>query len=55
VIDEFHEQPLSIREKESRDRSVARCNLIKEQLMIRCWSPARVERLLEAGYDIEDM
>lgn len=55
VTDEFHEQPLYIREKESRDRSVARCNIIKEQLMIHCWSPARVERLLEAGYDIEDM
>jgi hypothetical protein len=27
----------------------------KEQLMIHCWRPERVERLLEAGYDIEDM
>jgi hypothetical protein len=55
VTDEFHEQPLYVREKESRDRTIARCNIIKEQLMIHCWRPERVQHLLEAGYDIEDM
>lgn len=54
VIDEFYDEPRHLL-KESRDRSVARCNTIKEQLMIHCWRPERVERLLEAGYDIEDM
>uniref|UniRef100_A0A6C0KVZ8 Uncharacterized protein n=1 Tax=viral metagenome TaxID=1070528 RepID=A0A6C0KVZ8_9ZZZZ len=39
----------------SRKRCMERCNVIKEDLMIKCWSPVRVEKLLLAGYDVEDM
>jgi ankyrin repeat protein len=34
---------------------IDQCNVIKEELMINRWHPSRVERLLLAGYDIEDM
>jgi len=36
-------------------RTMKRCKAIKEDLMINRWSPRRVERLLLAGYDVEDM
>jgi hypothetical protein len=42
-------------ERKARRRMVARCNTFKEDLMINRWHPARVERLLLAGYDVEDM
>lgn len=32
-----------------------RCNTIKEELMINCWSPKRMEYLLDLGYEIDDM
>ena len=39
----------------SRGRVMARCNQIKEELMMNRWHPKRVERLLAAGYDVEEM
>jgi hypothetical protein len=35
--------------------TVEQCKTIKEELIMNRWSPTRVEQLLEAGYDIEDM
>jgi hypothetical protein len=32
-----------------------RCAIYKEEIMMRAWHPSRVEKLLEMGYDIEDM
>lgn len=32
-----------------------RCNLIKEELMMKMWHPSRVEKMLLAGVDVEDM
>jgi hypothetical protein len=42
-------------ERKAYRRSMQRCNTIKEDLMINRWHPTRVERLLLAGYDVEDM
>ena len=36
-------------------RVVARCKVIKRELMEIVWRPERVERLLLAGYDVEEM
>jgi hypothetical protein len=53
IIDEFVTE--EIRQKNIRNFVVERCNIIKEDLMINRWSPKRVEQLLSAGYDVEDM
>lgn len=42
-------------EKESKERCVKRCAQYKERIMIKVWRPSRVERLLDMGYDMEDM
>ena len=39
----------------AQQRIVDRCHVIKEDLMKVCWHPRRVENLLLAGYDIDDM
>ncbi|NDB87100.1 MAG: hypothetical protein EB127_31105 [Alphaproteobacteria bacterium] len=39
----------------SKQRCMKRCADIKEEIMMAAWHPRRVERLLLAGYDIEDM
>jgi hypothetical protein len=39
----------------SRDRCEIRCALYKEEIMMKVWHPSRVEKLLEMGYDVEDM
>lgn len=39
----------------SKKRTVERCRILKEGIMIKAWAPERVLRMLEAGYDIEDM
>ena len=53
IVDEFVTEEM--RQKNIRNFVVERCNIIKEDLMINRWSPKRVEQLLLAGYDIEDM
>jgi Leucine-rich repeat (LRR) protein len=42
-------------ERESKMRCNKRCTQYKEQIMMKVWHPSRVERLLEMGYEIEDM
>ncbi len=42
-------------EKESMERLQARCAALKEDLMAAAWAPARVERWLEAGVELETM
>ena len=44
-----------LREYESKMRIICRVKMYKEDLMMNRWHPSRVEKLLEAGYDIEDM
>jgi len=39
----------------SKDRCMKRCALYKEEIMMKAWHPSRVERLLEMGYEMEDM
>jgi E3 ubiquitin-protein ligase SlrP len=39
----------------SRGRIVSRCYAIKEELMATAWAPARVERWLDAGVDVDAM
>ena len=39
----------------SRDRCEMRCAIYKEEIMMKVWHPKRVEKLLEMGYDVEDM
>lgn len=41
--------------KVSKQRTQQRCTLFKEGIMMKAWHPDRVERLLLAGYDVEDM
>jgi hypothetical protein len=41
--------------EESKERSLRRCKSCKEEIMMKVWHPSRVEKLLEMGYDIEDM
>lgn len=42
-------------EDASKLRLQERCKQVKEEIMMRAWHPSRVEKLLLAGYDIEDM
>jgi Leucine-rich repeat (LRR) protein len=44
-----------MQERESHMRCMERCAIYKEEIMMRVWHPSRVEKLLEMGYDIEDM
>jgi hypothetical protein len=39
----------------SKERCMERCAQYKEQIMMKAWHPSRVEKLLEMGYNIEDM
>ena len=32
-----------------------RCEIFKEELMIKTWHPSRIEKLIKSGYDIEDI
>ena len=40
---------------ESKRRCMARCTIYKEEIMMKAWHPSRVLRLLEMGYEPEDM
>ena len=42
-------------EAESMKRVRERCQQVKEEIVMHAWNPCRVEKLLMAGYDIEDM
>jgi len=44
-----------VAETESRERIVARCGLIFEELAQKVWHPSRVERRMLLGVDMEDM
>jgi hypothetical protein len=41
--------------RQSKERCNKRCAQYKEQIMMKAWHPSRVEKLIEMGYDIEDM
>lgn len=53
ITDEFVTEEM--RQENIRKFVIERCKTFKEELMINRWSPKRVEQLLLAGYDIEDM
>jgi len=38
-----------------KKRCMERCKSYKEEIMMKAWHPTRVEKLLEMGYDMEDM
>lgn len=42
-------------EQQSKARCMARCAIYKEQIMMKVWHPTRIEKMLEMGYDVEDM
>lgn len=50
-----HQYEGRLREHESKMRIHSRVKQYKEELMINRWHPSRVERLWNAGLDIEDM
>ena len=50
-----HSYERRLREHESKTRTIHRVAQFKEDLMINRWHPSRVEKLLNAGLDIEDM
>lgn len=41
--------------QQSKERCTSRCATYKEEIMMKAWHPSRVEKLLEMGYDHEDM
>jgi len=45
----------AIAEAASKERIVTRCDLIFEELAQKVWHPSRVERLMLAGIDMEEM
>jgi hypothetical protein len=45
----------AIAEKASKERIVTRCACVFEELVKNVWHPQRVERLMLAGVDMEDM
>ena len=49
------QKQIAMLEKESKERCMKRCTLYKEQIMMKVWHPSRVQKLLEMGYEIEDM
>jgi len=53
--DSPHQYECRLREHESRLRMTGRVKQYKEELMMNRWHPSRVERLLHAGLDVEDM
>ena len=42
-------------EPQRKERCMERCAQYKEEIMMKAWRPSRVEKLLEMGYDVEDM
>jgi len=44
-----------IKDYSSQRRVNIRCKIVKEGIMMKAWHPSRIERLLLAGFDIEDM
>ena len=53
ITDEFVTEEM--RQEKVRRHTMSQCKIFKEELMMNRWSPKRVEQLLLAGYDIEDM
>jgi Leucine-rich repeat (LRR) protein len=41
--------------RQSKRRCMKRCAAYKEQIMMKVWHPSRVEKLIEMGYDHDDM
>jgi hypothetical protein len=41
--------------RESKRRCNKRCATYKEEIMMKAWHPSRVEKLIEMGYDMEDI
>ena len=54
VLDYFYYVRMPF-EFQNKERIIQRCKTIKEELMMNRWRPSRVEQLLLAGYDVEDM
>jgi hypothetical protein len=54
-IPDFVVRVNAIAEAASRERVKQRCGLIFEELAKTVWHPSRVERLMLAGVDMEDM
>jgi hypothetical protein len=56
IDDEFITEEVVTEEmQQGKNRTIQQCKNIKEELMMNRWHPSRVERLLLAGYDVEDM
>ncbi|NDC31785.1 MAG: hypothetical protein EBZ58_12820, partial [Bacteroidetes bacterium] len=54
-IPEYVARVNAFAEKASKDRIVARCACVFEELAQTVWHPSRVERLMLLGMDMEDM
>jgi hypothetical protein len=46
---------MEMQEKERKAQCMKRCAQYKEEIMMKVWHPSRVEKLLEMGYDMEDI
>jgi hypothetical protein len=55
VVNQLVRAAAALTHRQSKKRCVERCAKYKEQIMMKAWHPSRVEKLLEMGYDIEDM
>jgi hypothetical protein len=48
-------QAVALTHRESKRRCMRRCAQYKEEIMMKAWHPSRIEKLIEMGYDVEDM
>jgi len=55
TIPAFVERIQRLEEKARRVRIRERCRVFAEEMMMKMWHPSRVERLMLAGVDMEDM
>ena len=54
-IDHVLRQSMIEMNQQSKERCNSRCVTYKEQIMMKAWHPSRIEKLIEMGYDMEDI
>jgi hypothetical protein len=55
VVNQLVRAAAALTHRQSKKRCNSRCAKYKEEIMMKAWHPSRMEKLLEMGYDVEDM
>jgi hypothetical protein len=55
AVNEGVRNAAALTHRESKRRCMRRCAQYKEEIMMKAWHPSRIEKLIEMGYDVEDM